>query len=140
MSWTNRCGALVLTVAAAVALVAAGCGKTGTKTEPAKNAGGQAKGQTTPSEEKVAQAGEKKDKGHEGWWCAEHGVPEEMCSLCNDAVAAKLKKAGDWCKEQAVVRGPGRRGGAGPGEFRPGPESRPGDEDHHPEHALPGLR
>lgn len=35
---------------------------------------------------------------HDGWWCAEHGVPEHICSLCSDEVAAKLKKEGDWCK------------------------------------------
>lgn len=35
---------------------------------------------------------------HSGWWCQEHGIPEHLCSLCNDAVAARLKKEGDWCK------------------------------------------
>lgn len=35
---------------------------------------------------------------HEGWWCQEHGVPELMCSLCQDDVAGKCKKDGDWCK------------------------------------------
>ena len=36
---------------------------------------------------------------HESWWCDEHGVPEEVCALCNDKVAAKMKQDGDWCKE-----------------------------------------
>jgi hypothetical protein len=36
---------------------------------------------------------------HEGWWCAEHGVPEHLCSQCNDEYAAKCKKEGDWCKK-----------------------------------------
>ncbi|MBI2806347.1 MAG: hypothetical protein HYX68_15315 [Planctomycetes bacterium] len=42
----------------------------------------------------------KADHGHDhdGWWCQEHGVPEHICSLCNDEVAAKLKKEGDWCR------------------------------------------
>ncbi len=40
----------------------------------------------------------KSDTKHEGWWCQEHGVPEDMCSLCNADLAAKLKKEGDWCK------------------------------------------
>lgn len=35
---------------------------------------------------------------HSDWWCVEHGVPEEICSLCSDQVAAKFKKAGDWCR------------------------------------------
>lgn len=36
---------------------------------------------------------------HEGWWCAEHGVPEEVCAQCNKKVAGEFKAKGDWCKE-----------------------------------------
>jgi len=36
---------------------------------------------------------------HEGWWCNEHGVPEEVCGLCDKKLAAKFKADGDWCKE-----------------------------------------
>ena len=36
---------------------------------------------------------------HDGWWCQEHGVPEEICSLCSEDAAAKCKKEGDWCKD-----------------------------------------
>jgi cobalt-zinc-cadmium efflux system membrane fusion protein len=36
---------------------------------------------------------------HSSWWCAEHGVPEEVCGQCNAKVAADFKKKGDWCKE-----------------------------------------
>ncbi|HEY2883410.1 MAG TPA: RND transporter [Pirellulales bacterium] len=36
---------------------------------------------------------------HEGWWCSEHGLPEEKCALCHPEVAAKFKEAGDWCKK-----------------------------------------
>lgn len=36
---------------------------------------------------------------HSGWWCNEHGVPEEVCALCNSKVAADFQKKGDWCKE-----------------------------------------
>lgn len=40
------------------------------------------------------------EDGHSlhGYWCAEHGVPEEMCSLCSAEVAEKLKAKGDWCE------------------------------------------
>lgn len=34
-----------------------------------------------------------------GWWCTEHGVPEEVCALCNSKVAAEFQKRGDWCEE-----------------------------------------
>ena len=46
------------------------------------------------SDTKAAKAEHK----HEGWWCQEHGVPEEICSLCSAEAAAKFKKAGDWCE------------------------------------------
>jgi hypothetical protein len=36
---------------------------------------------------------------HSGWWCNEHGVPEEVCALCNSKIAAEFQKKGDWCKE-----------------------------------------
>ena len=33
----------------------------------------------------------------DGWWCAEHGVPESMCALCDAKIAADYKAKGDWC-------------------------------------------
>src|SRR5262245_35388242 len=53
---------------------------------------GQSKGNTKAGVE---------GKGHDhgGWWCDEHGVPEEICAQCNSKVAADFKKKGDWCKE-----------------------------------------
>ena len=35
--------------------------------------------------------------GHEGWWCSEHGVPEEVCAQCSTKLAAEFKAKGDWC-------------------------------------------
>jgi hypothetical protein len=35
---------------------------------------------------------------HDGWWCPEHGVPEEICGLCDPKVAQKMKANGDWCQ------------------------------------------
>src|SRR5262245_2589708 len=43
-------------------------------------------------------AAEKKEDDHSEWWCQEHGIPEEECSMCSKEVAAKFKKANDWCK------------------------------------------
>ena len=37
------------------------------------------------------------DHSHDGWWCVEHGVPEEECALCDTSLVAKFKEAGDWC-------------------------------------------
>ncbi|MEX0675449.1 MAG: RND transporter [Pirellulales bacterium] len=36
---------------------------------------------------------------HSGWWCVEHGVPEEICGVCDPKLAAKFQNKGDWCKE-----------------------------------------
>ena len=36
---------------------------------------------------------------HEGWWCAEHGMPEKVCAQCDSKLAAEFQKKGDWCKE-----------------------------------------
>ena len=36
---------------------------------------------------------------HDGWWCDEHGVPEEVCGQCNSKIAAEFQRKGDWCKE-----------------------------------------
>jgi hypothetical protein len=60
----------------------------------------------TPSEKKadekkVGKSGgptaAKGDTKHEGWWCDEHGLPEEECWACSDKYAQKCKKEGDWC-------------------------------------------
>ena len=36
---------------------------------------------------------------HSGWWCKEHGIPEEICSMCSSEVAADFQKKGDWCEK-----------------------------------------
>ena len=30
-------------------------------------------------------------------WCAEHGLPESACTLCNPEVEPRFRAAGDWC-------------------------------------------
>ena len=68
-------GALVV---AAVGL--AGCGQPASNTPPATQVG-------------------EESHVHGEWWCAEHGVPEEVCAQCNTTLAADFKAKGDWCKE-----------------------------------------
>lgn len=36
-------------------------------------------------------------------WCGEHGVPESICSRCNESLVAGFKAKGDWCKEHNVA-------------------------------------
>ena len=47
----------------------------------------------------ASKPGEASEAAHGGWWCAEHGVPEEECSMCSAKVAEACKAKGDWCKE-----------------------------------------
>ncbi len=91
--WT---GSLMVVAVAAFVMSGTGCDKE-------KTPGQQAKAKT---DSKEAQKGddkkgdgkkELKGEGH-GWWCEDHGVPEENCSICTNEAAAKFKKAGDWCK------------------------------------------
>ncbi len=35
-------------------------------------------------------------------WCAEHGVPESVCTRCHPKLIAEFKQKGDWCKEHGV--------------------------------------
>lgn len=37
---------------------------------------------------------------HDSWWCAEHGIPEHLCSQClpEAKVKSMFKDQGDWCE------------------------------------------
>ncbi len=39
------------------------------------------------------------DHEHDGWWCAEHGVPEEECTRCDSSLTSAFKKKEDWCEK-----------------------------------------
>jgi hypothetical protein len=64
----------------------AGCGQPATTTDDA-----------TPAASTVAE----ESRGHEhgGWWCGEHGVPEEVCARCNSKLAGEFQRKGDWCAD-----------------------------------------
>lgn len=59
--------------------------------------------QTTETEAEPANVSQVADEGHDvshgGWWCVEHGIPEEECSMCSSAAADGCKAKGDWCDE-----------------------------------------
>jgi cobalt-zinc-cadmium efflux system membrane fusion protein len=38
----------------------------------------------------------------DGGWCGGHGVPESVCTRCDDSLIPKFKEAGDWCGEHAL--------------------------------------
>lgn len=64
-------------------LLSAGCNSSTTETPAASDASG---------EQHVGH-------DHSGWWCPEHGVPEEECPLCDTSLVAEFKSKGDWCDE-----------------------------------------
>jgi len=37
-----------------------------------------------------------------GDWCAEHGVPESICTRCNSKLIPEFRKKGDWCTEHGL--------------------------------------
>jgi hypothetical protein len=51
--------------------------------------------QSSPPATQVSSEGH----SHDGWWCDEHGMPEEVCAQCSTKLAAEFKGKGDWCKE-----------------------------------------
>jgi hypothetical protein len=93
-SWKLSCVATAL-----LALAAFGCGQS----SPAPSTA------STSGKSEAAKPGHDDDhaKGghdHSGWWCAEHGVPEETCSQCSSKYAAECQKKGDWCEEHTRAK------------------------------------
>lgn len=35
-------------------------------------------------------------------WCPEHGVPESICTRCNESLVAGFKAKNDWCGEHGL--------------------------------------
>ena len=100
MRWQHWFGSLVLAAIAATLVVSGGCTKTDTPTAKAKNTVKAEDDHKDHKDGKEAKVDLKKGD-HGGWWCQEHGVPEEKCSLCitDEAVIKKMfKDKGDWCK------------------------------------------
>lgn len=54
----------------------------------------QASSAPTPSAKKV--------DDHSGWWCDEHGMPEEVCDLCSKKYREAEKAKGNWCEHDRV--------------------------------------
>ncbi len=76
---------LVVTSAASV-LFLSGCGQS-----------------DSASSESATAANDENAAGHNhaGWWCTEHGVPEEECAQCDASLVAAFKEKDDWCEEHS---------------------------------------
>ena len=83
---------------------------------------------------------------HEGWWCDEHGVPEEVCAQCNAKLAADFKAKNDWCEKhnrpdsQCFVCHPEKEAEFAAlyeAKFGKTPPKPVGDADEHEKEAAP---
>jgi hypothetical protein len=90
---SSRISVYLLALAAAGALFGGGCTQ---GEQPRKD-----------PDAKDAAAAKDKPKGehtHDEWWCKEHGIPEDECTICRATpnsrkLAAECKAKGDWCKK-----------------------------------------
>ncbi len=86
---TKKIGMAALAMLAVTGFALSGCGNESAETV-------QAEKSSDPNvQANVANA----DPSHGGWWCVEHGVPEEVCTRCSTHLAADFQKKGDWCKQ-----------------------------------------
>ena len=85
---------LTASMLALATIFAVGCGQSTNTAQP------QAEKQADAHDDHDEHAStEKGDHDHSGWWCDEHGIPEEVCSMCSAKVAADFQKKGDWCAD-----------------------------------------
>lgn len=52
----------------------------------------------------VAKTEEKPEADVIGWWCDEHGLKEDDCSMCSAKVAKAFQAKGDWCKDHSRAK------------------------------------
>lgn len=55
--------------------------------------------ETSTTGEHAEGEGKEHAHDHSGWWCNEHGVPEDECALCKTSLVAEFKAKDDWCEE-----------------------------------------
>lgn len=76
----------VVMLIGAVAIFASGCNRAPSES----NDGGTPVAETSHAD---------REGSHGGWWCVEHGIPEEQCSMCSAKAAKACREKGDWCEE-----------------------------------------
>ncbi|WP_417377411.1 RND transporter [Gimesia maris] len=93
MNWMLSFKGLSLGLAAVLTFAVAGCSESGTGTAES----GTVAGHDDHGDEH--EHGDGHAHGQDGWWCAEHGVPEKICAQCDKSMTAEFKAKGDWCDE-----------------------------------------
>ena len=95
MQWILSLRSLSFGVLAVSAMSLTGCKNSETAEEASPDA------TTVAAEEHGDEEHGHAEHGHGGWWCGEHGVPEEVCARCDSSLIAQFKEEGDWCEEHA---------------------------------------
>ena len=98
----TRNGSAALSLFAALALFAGGCGQGDNKQAHADAKKARESDHDGPGEQARGKGSEQGK--HEGWWCDEHGIPEAECSLCSKKAADACKAKGDWCEKHNRAR------------------------------------
>lgn len=58
-------------------------------------------GKAPKTDSKTTQTSAKVDEAD---WCAEHGVPESVCTRCHPKLIAEFKQKGDWCDKHNLPK------------------------------------
>lgn len=89
-------GGPALALFVALALLASGCGQTGSTSGQVKDGN-----KDKEKDKEVAKTDGPKDD-HSGWWCDEHALPESVCDLCSKKYREAEKAKGNWCEHNRV--------------------------------------
>ncbi len=96
MKWFLSRVSPALVLFAALAQLAGGCGQQDNKGD-AKDASKDKAVAKNGGDKKAEDGGD-----HSGWWCDEHGLPEEVCDLCSKKYREAEKAKGNWCEHNRV--------------------------------------
>ena len=90
-----------LPVWVAITSFAAGCGGDNDNANSSPADGHAANSTAVTQSDDKHDHNKEEESGHgvHGWWCAEHGVPEEECTRCDSSLIAKFKETNDWCEK-----------------------------------------
>ena len=74
----------------------AGCGDSGKNHDAPAKANPEAAPATSPPRTPLVTKKQVAD------WCVEHGVPESICTRCNESLIEGYKAKADWCQEHGL--------------------------------------
>lgn len=84
-------------------LLLTGCGQGDAESVATTDESGHEHGEEGHDHDHGEEGHDHGEDGHNlhGYWCVEHGVPEDICAQCSSKVAAEFQEKGDWCEEHS---------------------------------------